>query len=89
MLFYGSTELEQNHNLAKMIYSNCGAALKKNDIAVHNYYISSANKCNSISKEDQTKMSKHKNFQHKWLFNPDFCQCPHTDHCDFVIVLCR
>ena len=62
-----------------MIQSNCEAALKKNDITVHNYYICSTNKCNSISKKDQTKMSKHKNFQHKWLFNPDLSRCPHTD----------
>ena len=79
LLFYGSTELEQNHNLAKMIQSNYEAALKKNVITVHNYYICSANKCNSISKEDQTEIMKHKNFQHKWLFNPDLSRCLDTD----------
>ena len=62
-----------------MIRSNCEADLKKNGITVHNYYIGSANKCNSISKEDQTKMSKHKNLQHKRLFNLDLSHCPHTD----------
>ena len=65
LLFYGSTELELNHNLARMIQSNGEAALKKNDTIVHIYFICSANKCNSISKEDQTKMMKLKNFQHK------------------------
>ena len=79
LLFYGSTELEQNHNLAKIIQSNCEAALKKNGITVHNYYICSASECNSIIKEDETKMTKHKKFQHKWLFNPDLSRCPHTD----------
>ena len=46
---------------------------------MHNYCICSANKCNSISKEDQTKMTKHKKFQHKWLFSPDLSHCPDTD----------
>ena len=69
-----------------MIQSNCEAALKKNDITVSNYYICSASKSNSISKEDQTKMSKHKNFQHKWLFNPAFSCCPCTDIWSFCYV---
>ena len=79
LLFYGSTELELNHNLARMIQSNGEAALKKNDIIVHNYFICSANKCNSISKEDQTKMMKLKNFQHKCLFHPDLSCCSDRD----------
>ena len=78
LLFHGSTELEQNHNLAKIIQSNCHAALKENGITVHNYYICSGNKCNSISKEDQTKMTKHKKFQLKWLFNLDPSRWPDT-----------
>ena len=62
-----------------MIQSNCEAALKKNGITVHNYYICSANECNSIIKEDQTKMTKHKKIRHKWLFNPDLSRCPDRD----------
>ena len=62
-----------------MIQSNCEAALKNNDITVCNCYICSTNRCNSISKKDQTKMSKHKNFKHKWLFNPALSRCTHTD----------
>ena len=79
MLFYGSTELELNHNLARMIQCNCEEVLKKNDITVHNYLICSANKCSSISKVDQTKMTKLKNFHHNWLFNPDLSCCPDRD----------
>ena len=79
LLFDGSTELELNHNLAKMIQSYWEAVWKKNDITVHNYFICSANKCNSISKEDQTKMTKLKNFQHRWLFNPNLSRCPDRD----------
>ena len=30
-------------------------------------------------RSDQTKMMKLKNFQHKWLFNPDFRCCTDTD----------
>ena len=46
---------------------------------MHNYYICSANRCDSISKEDQTKILKYKNFQDKQLFNPDLSRYPHTD----------
>ena len=62
-----------------MIQSDCETALKKNEIAVHNYYTCSANSCNSISKEDQTKVLKYKNFQRKRLLNPDLICYRHSD----------
>ena len=41
--------------------------------------ICSLNKCSSISKVDQTKMTKLKNFHHNWLFNPNLSHCPDRD----------
>ena len=41
--------------------------------------ICSLNKCSSISKVDQTKMTKLKNFHHNWLFNPNLSHCPERD----------
>ena len=77
LVFYGSTTLEQSHNLANLIIENCKKSIKNENITVHNYYICSANKCNSIDKADKEKMSKHKNFQHKWLLDPalGLCSC--------------
>ena len=31
-------------------------------------------------------MTKHRNFQHKWLFNPDLSCCPDTDICSLCYV---
>ena len=76
LTFYGKTQEEQQKNLADIITQSCKNALGKQDIVIHNYYI--CQKDCDISDEDKITMVKHKNFQHKWLFDPTLSCCTQT-----------
>ena len=53
---------------------------------IHNYYFCQHRGCNEISLNDLTAMSKNKNSQHNWLFNPSYAYCTHSQLWNLVYI---
>ena len=62
------------------------SALARFYCSIHNYYFCRHRNCDEISSKDLESMSKDKKFQHKWLFNPTYAFCKHSDIWSLVYI---